>query len=312
MASGWPGCKHIAEQRAMSALHPIIAVTGSSGAGTTTVSRTFDWIFRHENIRAARIEGDAFHRYTRAEMRQLTTEAERHGDCGPNHFSPDANLLGELDTVFARYGECGKGSYRHYLHDEIEAARYGQPPGTFTDWQDLPEQTDLLFYEGLHGGVVTDSVDLAKHADLLIGVAPTINLEWIQKVLRDTRERGYARETVQETILHRMSDYVHYIVPQFSRTDINFQRVPIVDTSNPFVAREIPTLDETLVVIRFRNPGSADFPYLLAMLHGAWMSRANTLVVPGARMDMAMQVILTPRIVSLVDAARRERMKPHS
>lgn len=289
----------------MSARHPIIAVTGSSGAGTTTVSRTFDWIFRHENIRAARVEGDAFHRYNRAEMRQLTLAAEQAGQAGPNHFSPDANLLDELDGVFARYGEDGTGIHRHYLHDEIDAARFGQSPGTFTEWRELPAHTDLLFYEGLHGGVVTDRVDLARHVDLLIGVVPTINLEWIQKVLRDTRERGYATEAVQETILHRMSDYVHSIVPQFSRTDINFQRVPIVDTSNPFVAREIPTLDETLVVIRFRDPRSADFPYLLAMLHGAWMSRANTLVVPGSRLDMAMQIILTPRIVQLVERARQ-------
>lgn len=288
----------------MSARHPIIAVTGSSGAGTTTVSRTFDWIFRRENIRAARIEGDAFHRYTRAEMRQLAQAAEQAGQAGPNHFSPEANLLDELDGVFARYGENGTGIHRHYLHDEIDAARFGQAPGTFTEWRELPEHTDLLFYEGLHGGVVTDRIDLARHVDLLIGVVPTINLEWIQKVLRDTRERGYAAEAVQETILHRMSDYVHSIVPQFSRTDINFQRVPIVDTSNPFVAREIPTLDETLVVIRFRDPRSADFPYLLAMLHGAWMSRANTLVVPGSRLDMAMQIILTPRIVQLVERAR--------
>lgn len=295
----------------MSSRHPIIAVTGSSGAGTTTVSRSFDWIFRHENIRAARIEGDAFHRYTRAEMRQRIADAERNKRYGPNHFSPDANLLSELDTLFATYGTDGTGRHRHYLHDEIDAARYGQAPGTFTDWKELPAQTDLLFYEGLHGGVVNEDVDLAKHVDLLIGVVPTINLEWIQKVLRDTQERGYSHESVQETILSRMSDYVHYIVPQFSRTDINFQRVPIVDTSNPFIAREIPTLDETLAVIRFRDPHTADFPYLLAMLHGAWMSRANTLVVPGARLDMALQVILTPRIARLVEQARQARIALH-
>lgn len=294
----------------MSALHPIIAVTGSSGAGTTTVSRTFDWIFRRENIRAAHIEGDAFHRYTRAEMGRLIAEAEYRGERGLSHFGPEANLFDDLQTLFTDYAQYGRGSSRRYLHDALEAARDGKAPGCFTDWQDLPTDTDLLFYEGLHGGVVCEGIDLAQHVDLLIGVVPTINLEWIQKILRDTQERGYSAEAVRETILRRMSDYVHYIVPQFSRTHINFQRVPIVDTSNPFIAREIPTLDETLVVVRFREPKGVDFPYLLSMLQGSWMSRANTLVVPGARLDMAMQVILTPLIVDLV--ARRRTLSARS
>lgn len=288
----------------MSRKHPIIAVTGSSGSGTTTVSRTFEWIFRHESIQAAHIEGDAFHRYTRAEMRRLISEAEHDGRRGLSHFGPEANLLADLETLFATYAEHGTGFHRHYLHDELEAARYGKAPGTFTDWQDLPLNTDLLFYEGLHGGVVTEEVNLAQYVDLLIGVVPTINLEWIQKIHRDTQERGYSQDAVRETILRRMNDYVHYIVPQFSHTDINFQRVPIVDTSNPFVTRDVPTLDETLVVVRFRDPKTADFPYLLSMLQGAWMSRANTLVIPGSRLDMAMQIILTPLIVKLVEQRR--------
>ena len=32
----------------MSECHPIIAITGSSGAGTSTVTRTFQHIFRRE------------------------------------------------------------------------------------------------------------------------------------------------------------------------------------------------------------------------------------------------------------------------
>ena len=102
--------------------------------------------------------------------------------------------------------------------------------GTFTPWTQLPAETDLLFYEGLHGGVVTERVNVARYVDLMIGVVPIINLEWIQKVHRDTAERGYSPEAVTDTILRRMYDYTHYIVPQFSRTDINFQRVPTVDT----------------------------------------------------------------------------------
>jgi phosphoribulokinase len=104
-----------------------------------------------------------------------------------------------------------------------------------------------------------------------------------------------------------MHDYVHYIVPQFSRTDINFQRVPTVDTSNPFIARDIPTADESFVVIRFRDPDKfgIDFPFLLAMLHDSFMSRRNTIVVPGGKIGLAMETIFTPIIDRLI-IGRRE------
>ena len=95
-------------------------------------------------------------------------------------------------------------------------------------------------------------------------------------------EGNWAAGIVTETILRRMHDYVHYICPQFSETDINFQRVPTVDTSNPFIARWIPTADESMVVIRFANPKGIDFPYLLSMLHDSFMTRPNTIVVPAA------------------------------
>ncbi|WP_341677837.1 phosphoribulokinase [Niveibacterium sp. SC-1] len=285
----------------MSVKHPIIAVTGSSGAGTTTVQKSFEWIFRREQIAAAFVAGDAFHRYDRDEMRHAVLAAER-GERPPiSHFGPDGNLFQALEQCFATYGDTGSGQRRHYLHDEDEAAAWGLPVGSFTPWEDLPEGTDCLFYEGLHGGVVTDEVDAASLVDLLIGVVPIINLEWIQKLLRDTRLRGYSKEAVQDTILRRMPDYVHYIVPQFSRTHVNFQRVPVVDTSNPFIARDVPTADESMIVIRFRDPRAVDFPYLLSMIDGSWMSRTNTLVAPGGKMDLAIQLILTPLILRLME-----------
>ena len=289
----------------MSMKHPIIAVTGSSGAGTTTVKHTFEAIFHRENVNAAIVEGDSFHRYTRAEMKQLIEEAEREGRRGISHFGPEANLLSELESLFRAYGDAATGRRRYYIHNEAEAMRWNLPLGTFTEWEDLPVGTDCLFYEGLHGALVTDAVDIAGHVDLLIGVVPTINLEWIQKLHRDTKMRGYTAEAVQDTILRRMHDYVHYIVPQFSRTHINFQRVPVVDTSNPFIARDVPTLEESMVVIRFKDPRGVDFPYLLTMIDGAFMSRANTIVIPGGRLDLAMQLILTPLIWKLMERRRQ-------
>jgi phosphoribulokinase len=289
----------------MSVKHPIVSITGSSGAGTTTVSSTFTQIFRREGVTAAMVEGDAFHRYDRAEMRTMLAEAAQRGHNHFSHFGPESNLFEDLEALFRSYGETGTGRTRKYLHDDREAAPYAQPPGTFTPWEDIAAGTDILFYEGLHGGIKTDKVDVARHADLLIGVVPIVNLEWIQKLHRDKASRGHSHEAVVDTILRRMPDYVNYICPQFTETHVNFQRVPTVDTSNPFIARDIPSADESMLVIRFRDPKGIDFPYLLSMLKDSFMSRANTIVCPGGKMALAMQLIFTPMIWQLMDRKKR-------
>ena len=291
----------------MSIKHPVIAVTGSSGAGTTSVTRAFQHIFRREKIVAEIVQGDSFHRYDRAAMKAKMDEEEAAGNDHFSHFGPEANLFQELESLFREYGETGRGKRRRYVHDLEDAARYGAEPGTFSAWTDLPPDTDILFYEGLHGAVKTDTIDVASHVDLRVGVVPIINLEWIQKIHRDKALRGYSTEAVMDTILRRMPDYVHYICPQFSQTHVNFQRVPTVDTSNPLIANDIPSLDESFVVIRFDDPGEIDFPYLLSMIHDSFMSRPNIIVCPGGKMGLAMQLIFTPLIMQLMDKKRRAR-----
>ncbi|HHM04417.1 MAG TPA: phosphoribulokinase [Gammaproteobacteria bacterium] len=288
----------------MSKKHPIIAVTGSSGAGTTTVKNAFEHIFRREGIKPEVVEGDSFHRFDRAAMKKAVEEAAKENKT-ISHFGPEANVFDKLEELFRTYGETGGGKKRYYVHNETEAALRGAAPGTFTDWQPLEAGSDLLFYEGLHGGVVHEGVDVAQWVDLLIGVVPIVNLEWIQKIHRDSAERGYSAEAIVDTILRRMPDYVQFITPQFSRTDINFQRVPVVDTSNPFIARDIPTPDESFIVIRFRYPQKQDFPYYLNMIQDSWMSRPNTLVVPGGKMGFAMELILTPIIHDMMEQKRK-------
>ncbi len=289
----------------MSSKHPIISVTGSSGAGTTSVRRTFEQIFRREKISAVFIDGDAFHRYDRDGMAAAMAEAAANGNPTLSHFGEDANLLEELELLFKSYGEIGTGRSRHYVHDHVESESYGAPPGTFTSWEEVPYGTDLMIYEGLHGCAVTKKVNIARHADLRIGVVPVINLEWIQKIHRDKETRGYSPEAITDVILHRMPEYVKYICPQFTETDINFQRIPTVDTSNPFIARWIPTPEESMVVIRFKNPRGIDFSYLLSMIKDSFMSRANSIVIPGGSQDLAMQLILTPMILQLIERKRR-------
>jgi len=283
----------------MSSRNPIIAVTGSSGAGTSTTKESFEHIFRTLDITSAIVEGDSFHRYSRQEM-DLEKRKAREDGRSISYFGDAANDFDALEKLFKDYGETGKGQMRRYLHTFDEAVPYNQMPGTFTPWESLGEGTDLLFYEGLHGGVVTDKNDVAKHVDLLIGMVPIVNLEWIQKIIRDTNKRGHSREAVTDSIVRSMEDYISFITPQFSRTHVNFQRVPTVDTSNPFSAKAIPTLDESFVVIRFRESTDVDFPYYLSMIEGAFMSRVNTLVVPGGKMGLAMELILTPMIKELM------------
>jgi len=295
----------------MSDKHPVVAVTGSSGAGTTTVKNAFEHIFFREKIKPLVVEGDSYHRYNRKEMKEAIAKFAEEGK-NLSHFGPEANHFDILADTFRKYGETGQCRRRYYLHSDEESdfhnKRLGTTlgPGEFTPWEDITEDTDLLFYEGLHGGAVDGDVDAAKFTDLLIGVTPIVNLEWIQKIHRDNAQRGYTAEAIVDTILRRMDDYVHYITPQFSRTDINFQRVPTVDTSNPFIARDIPTPDESFVVIRFRNAGKfhVDFPYLLNMIHDSFMSRRNTIVVPGGKMGFAMELILAPLIHDLLEKSR--------
>ncbi len=294
----------------MSAKHPVIAVTGSSGAGTTTVKNAFEHIFFREKINPLVIEGDSYHRYDRAAMKKAIEEFAAKGK-QLSHFGPESNHFDTLAETFEAYGKTGKCKRRYYLHSDEEAAQHNARlstnlnPGEFTPFEDISEETDLLFYEGLHGGVVDGSTDVAKFTDLLVGVVPIVNLEWIQKIHRDNAQRGYSAEAIVDTILRRMDDYVNFITPQFSRTDINFQRVPTVDTSNPFIARDIPTPDESFIVIRFRNPERVDFPYILNMIQDSFMSRPNTIVVPGGKMGFAMELILNPVIHDLIEKKKK-------
>jgi phosphoribulokinase len=298
----------------MSRKHPVIAVTGSSGAGTTTAKRAFENIFRREKITAAVIEGDSLHSLDRMAFRAAAAEAAKAGHNTFSHFGPEANHFDKIQETFKTYGETGTCKRRYYVHSDAEAVEHNKhfgltnlTPGVFTPWEDIEANSDLLFYEGLHGLAKDDKqgIDASKFVDLSIGVVPVVNLEWIQKIHRDKAERGYSAEATVDTIMRRMPDYINYITPQFTYTDINFQRIATVDTSNPFIARDIPTPDESFVVIRFRNPKGVDFPYLLDMIHDSFMSRSNTIVVPGGKMSMAMEVILAPVMHDLIENKKK-------
>lgn len=318
----------------MSAKHPIIAITGSSGSGTSTVQEAFAHIFRREQINATFVAGHSFRRYTADEVPSAFKEAADYGS-PISHFGPEANLFDRLESLFREYARTGRGLVRHYIENYEMEDLYGVPVGEYTPWEEIENGSEMLFYEGQHGGCIEatwsrrimsrshnpvvvkarhkldsfkdSGVDVAQWVDLLIGVVPIINLEWIQNIQQDCAKKGCSVEAAALTILRRMPDYVRYITPQFSLTDINFQRIPMVDTSNPFIATEVPTANESMLAIRFREPKKISFPDLLKRLPSAFMSRPNTIVLPGGEMLNAMDVICTPMVQQLMEKKRSVR-----
>ena len=139
----------------MSKRPPVVAVTGSSGAGTSTVKRAFEHIFSREKITPAVVEGDSYHRFERMAMKEAMADALAKGE-NFSHFGPEANLFDKLEELFRTYGQTGGGKKRYYLHSTEEAAEHNSrlgtklDPGQFTPWEEIPTNTDVLFYEGLH------------------------------------------------------------------------------------------------------------------------------------------------------------------
>ena len=286
------------ERTPMSLKHPIIAITGSSGAGTTSVKHTFEQIFRREKINPVYIEGDAFHRWNRLEMREKMKEAAARGDNHYSHFGADANLFEELEKTLRRlrrdrqradaplYPRRRRGrearrraGHLHRMgriHAGLGPAVLRGPARLRRDRQGQCRPACRSQDRRRAGASISNGSRSCTATAPRAAIPPRRS---------PTRSCGACPITSITSC------------PQFTQTDINFQRVPTVDTSNPFIARWIPTPDESIVVIRFRDTHGIDFPYLLSMIHGSFMSRANSIVIPGGKLDIAMQLIFTPMIL---------------
>lgn len=310
----------------MSEQHPIIAVTGACGAGTTSVQQAFKEIFYRQGINSAYIEGDGFLRFTDEETDQRVLKALAEGR-SMSCYGPDLNDFSKLETCFRQYSEHGTGEVRFKIN-ETNHHLYDAELGGFTEWQDIPSNTDCLFYEGMHGGVVADTwtrrkpensqrvlkerrsrgshgVNVAQYVDLLIGVAPAINLEWIQRIHGDRMKRLHSPQEVTKNILLQLQDYIHFIVPQFSITDINFQRVPVVDTSNPFDMQVIPADDESIIVVSFRKPEEHDLLSYASRIEGAVLTRRCSLIISGGQLLHALDIICAPLLEKLIESNSR-------
>ena len=290
----------------MSAEHPIIAITGASGSGTNAVTEAFEHILFRIRAQGVYIQGNAFHRYDRQTMNAEQLKADREGH-NLTHFGPEGNMLDKLDSLFFQYAATGTGKRRYYLHSTRHAESFGQEAGTFTDWEDIEPGSDLLIYKGLHGGAIDGDIDLTVYPDLLIGMVPNVNLEWIRRIARDTSERGYSVDEVRKSILRRLPDYVTHITPQFSRTHINFQTVSTIDTSDPFNQDFQPTDEECYIVIHDQKKMIDNMPTLVKKIPNAFMSRSDTLVVPGGTRMVAIELIFLPLVKKLVEKGRELR-----
>jgi phosphoribulokinase len=288
----------------MSAEYPIVAITGASDYSTSMITQALQHIFYRERIKAVYVSGSGFHRYDRKTMRAEVLKARAEGR-KLSHFGPEGNHFDKLESLFFQYAATGTGQFRYYLHSDTFAKEMGLEPGTFSPWLQMDPDNDLLLYRGLHGGVIYEDIDISSYPDLLIGAVPSINLEMMRRIDRDLR-RGSSEEEVRQVVLDRLPDYVEYITPQFGRTHINFQIMPMVDTSNPFQFDELPSLEESYLVIHFQQlTKQFDLPRLLKLIPNAMMSRRDQMVVPGPQMKTAVEIILMPLITQLIEKSRR-------
>ena len=207
------------------------------------------------------VEGDSFHRYDRQEMKDAIAEAEARAATTSAISARKPTCFEELEALFRDVRR-----ERHRPGPQIPAQRSARPSRTARSRAPSPPGQDIP--PGHRPAVLRGAARGGRHrrrgrrpdrgpagrrrADHQPGVDPE------DQPGQD--RRGYSAEAVMDTILRRMPDYVNYICPQFSRTHINFQRVPTVDTSNPFIARDIPTADESFVIIRFAQPARHRFP----------------------------------------------------
>jgi len=305
----------------MSKQHPIIAVTGASGAGTTVVQRAFKEIFLRQKIKAAFMQGDGFLRFNESESEKQISQHMAEGR-HISSYGPDLNDFMKLQECFSNYSKTGCCVMRSKVTEENQH-KYNTAVGEFTNWRECPNESDCLFYEGMHGGVVAQTwtrrksdsndasvkdrrrsnangVNVAQYVDLLIGVVPAINLEWIQRIKHDQLSRKHSAEQVTVNIIEQLQDYIYFIVPQFSLTDINFQRMPVVDTSNPFEEQSVPTEKESVVVVSFREPEKHDLQKYKERIEGAFFSTRRNLVIPGGQLPHALDVICAPMIEALI------------
>ena len=226
----------------MSIKHPIIAVTGSSGAGTTTVMKSFAHIFRREGLNAQVVEGDAFHRYDRdadARAREGPTTA---AGTPFSHFGPESEPADGTRQALREYARdrpaagCGD-----YIHDASKRRSMGGAPGTFTAWQPMARRHRPAVLRRPARRLRRRRGSTSRSTRTCWSASCRSSISSGSRSCTATRRCAATRqEAVIDTILRRMPDYVNYICPQFSRTHVNFQRVPTVDTSNPFIAKRHP------------------------------------------------------------------------
>ena len=243
----------------MSVKHPIISVTGSSGAGTTSVKTTFKRIFNRETVNAASSMAMHSIAMTAQMKRVMAEEAEREINHF-SHFGPECQPAGGTGRVYSGISAKPEPEKPGTTCTTRKKRTCTARPGTFSAWEDIDPEYRIIVLRrtAWRGGDRRRQPGAALRPK--IGVVPVVNLEWIQKIHRDKMDRGYSTQAIKDTILRRMPDYLDYICPQFSQTDINFPARADRRYIERLCARWIPTPDESMVVIRFRQSQGYRFP----------------------------------------------------
>ena len=167
----------------MSAKHPVIAVTGFSGAGTTTTGVAFRKIFQQLNIRAAELEATAS---------TLHPAGNGRGDPQGARSGRDISYFGPGPTTSACCSRAlSSTAKRHRPFAQVPAhlrrsGAYNPGAGHLHPVGATAGADRRAVLRGAARRCGREHHDVASHVDLLVGVVPIVNLEWIQKLIRDT------------------------------------------------------------------------------------------------------------------------------